>query len=112
MQQKRGRPGRSRSEHLCHIPIVDAGMRIIGWTSQVPVIRAGELHHPEAEALLGGPIQAVYVELTNLADAMAAGAPSGWREPWRCLALADPRAVPVLARGSKAHSLAGPSSRA
>jgi hypothetical protein len=111
MQQKRGRPNRSRFEHLCQIPIIDGSMRIVAWTSHVPVLRAGELRHPEAESLLGGPIDAVYVELTNPADAMAAGAPSNWREPWRCLALADRRAAPVLARDSLACSLAGPSRR-
>jgi len=109
--QKRGRPSRWRSEHFCQIPIVDAAMRIVGWTSHVPVLRAGELRHPEAEALLRGPVQAIYVELTNLADAMAAGAPPDWREPWRCLALADQRVGPALARGSMAYSQAGPSQR-
>jgi hypothetical protein len=111
MQQKRGRRARLRSEHLCQIPIIDAAMRIVAWTSHVPVIRAGELRHPEAESLLGGPIDAVYVELTDLADALAAGAPSDWREPWRCLALADQRAVPTLARGSLGYGIARPSQR-
>jgi hypothetical protein len=106
IMHKRGRESRSRSDQLCQIPIVDAAMRIVGWTSQVPVIRAGDLRHPEAEALVGGPVQAVYVELTNPADAMVAGAPSDWREPWRCLALADQRAIPMPAQGSRATSIA------
>ncbi len=110
MPQKRGRLSRSHSEHFSQIPIVDAAMHIVGWTSHVPVIRAGEMRHAEAEALLGGRVKAVYVELTDLADAVAAGAPSDWRKPWRCLALADQRAVPMMARG-EAHSAAGPLQR-
>ena len=79
-------------------PIIDASMRIVGWTLDAPLIRGAELRHREAESLVGGPIDAVYVQLHNLEDAIAAGAPVDWKGPWRCLALADARVSPVLGR--------------
>ena len=84
---RRGR--RSRYPHEPpKIPIIDASRRIVGWTSVAPEACGARLRHLEAESLTGGPVEAVYIELHSLADAVAAGAPLNWREPWRCLALA------------------------
>ncbi len=89
---RRGRPSSGQSSAPgCQIPIVDHRLQIVGWTAQPPEFRDGALHHPEAERLVGDPIEPIYVEIYDAADARRAGAPAGWTKPWRCLALANQR---------------------
>lgn len=67
-------------------PILDRKGRLIGWTHQSPKL-GNALRHAYAELLAGGSVVCVYVQIDDPADAKRAGAPPGWNEPWRCLAL-------------------------
>jgi hypothetical protein len=69
------------------IPIVDDQGEIVGWTDNAPEICGITLRHAEAERLLRSAVRCVYGTITNRGDAMRAGAPSDWSEPWRCLML-------------------------
>lgn len=69
------------------IPIVNAAHEIVGWTDVEPVVERNRLRHHEAETLLGGPIHSVEIVLADRRQMAMAGAPSGWRSTWRCLAL-------------------------
>ena len=68
-------------------PIFDRESRLVGWTRRGPELNNTLLRHPYAERLVGGTVVCFYVEIDDPADAKRAGAPPGWREPWRCLAL-------------------------
>jgi len=72
------------------IPIVDSLGRVVGWTTIPPEVRAGRLTHETAAALIGPDLSSANVELTNPEHARRAGAPNGWREAWRCLAICPP----------------------
>ena len=85
---------------LCHIPIIDASLRIVGWTDTVPSVLGSGLRHPEAESLVGGPIDALYIEIRDKDSAVAAGAATNWKGPWRCLALAEQGAAQRLGQGA------------
>jgi hypothetical protein len=80
------------------IPIVDADCNIVGWTDVPPVVERNRLRHPTAERLLGGPIFCTEIGLTDPREAAQAGAPRGWRKPWRCLALCGDERLASLAR--------------
>ena len=69
------------------VPIVDHSRRIVGWTAENPKNRGAVIHHAQAEKLLGRPITCAYVQLKDQPSAERAGAPPGWKEPWRCLAI-------------------------
>jgi hypothetical protein len=69
------------------IPIVNARREIVGWTETAPVVVRNRLRHRKAEQLLGGPIHCVEIALTDRQVAAQAGAPRGWRNAWRCMAL-------------------------
>ena len=75
------------------IPIVNARHEIVGWTSTAPAVVRNRLRHKKAERLLGGPIFCVEVTLTRPRDIAQAGAPRGWRNGWRCLALCSDERV-------------------
>ena len=69
-------------------PIVDERDRVIGWTKATPELYGRTIvHHEEAERLIGGPVECTFVEIEDRKDAASAGAPTGWRGSWRCLAL-------------------------
>jgi hypothetical protein len=67
---------------------------LIGWTTDTPTINGASVRHEEAERLTGGKVFPVYVEIKNYSDAVRAGAPQGWPDPWRCLGLCAERALP------------------
>lgn len=69
------------------IPILNARREIVGWTEVAPVVVRNRLRHRQAERLLGGPIFCVEIALTAPRDLALAGAPRGWRDTWRCMAL-------------------------
>jgi len=77
---------RPKSHGIPETPIIDAAGRILGWTRDAPPVTCGRVMHPEAEALLHGPVGCAYVQLSSRGAAARAGAPPEWREPWRCLA--------------------------
>jgi len=68
-------------------PIFDRECRLVGWTRQGPEFSSTLLRHPYAERLAGGTVSCAYVQIEDPADAKRAGAPAGWKEPWRCLGL-------------------------
>ena len=69
------------------IPIVNAAHAIVGWTDAAPVVIGNRLRHRKAERILGGPIHCVEIILTDRRQMSQAGAPTGWKSGWRCLAL-------------------------
>jgi len=75
------------------IPIVNARHEIVGWTDIAPVVVRNRLRHRAAERLLGGPIHCVELALTDRQAAAQAGAPRGWRNTWRCMALCSDERV-------------------
>ena len=83
------------------IPIINAERAIVGWTSVAPVVEHNRLRHPEAERLLGGPIFCTEMELSDPRQAAQAGAPRGWRETWRCMALCSDERIGALALFSR-----------
>jgi hypothetical protein len=83
---KPSRQPRTR-ENRWQIPIVNRNRRIIGWTQESPQATGAILRHIEAEKVVGGPVTATYIQITNRSAAERAGAPAGWIEPWRCLAI-------------------------
>jgi hypothetical protein len=93
------------------IPIISRDRIVVGWTETIPVVVGGNLSHPTAEKLVGGPVAAVYVELLDAGDAVRAGAPEGWRASWRCLALCSERALGRDARARAFPEIQIPSSR-
>ena len=80
-------------------PIVDARRVIIGWTDVKPDVYGTNIRHADAEGLLGSKIVSACVEIADPANALRAGAPSGWNGPWRCLALCSERALAANANG-------------
>ena len=69
-------------------PIIDRTGGVVGWTREPPSINSvGTMHHAQAEALLHGPVRCTYVQIVDHAQAVKAGAPSHWAEPWRCLGI-------------------------
>src|ERR1051325_9940346 len=78
------------------IPIVNARHDIAGWTSMAPVVVRNRLRHKKAERLLGGPVFCVEITLTRPRDLAQAGAPRGWRNSWRCLALCSDERVGTI----------------
>src|SRR5688572_14052677 len=82
-QSKRLRDQESRWE----IPIVNRNRRVVGWTHDSPDTIGALVRHIEAEKVVGGPVTATYVQITDRVAAGRAGAPPGWRGPWRCLAI-------------------------
>ena len=75
------------------IPIVNARHEIVGWTEVAPVVVRNRLRHRKAERLLGGPIHCVELALADRQAAAQAGAPRGWRNAWRCMALCSDERV-------------------
>lgn len=75
------------------IPIVNADHAIVGWTDVDPVVVRNRLRHRKAERMLGGPIHSVEIVLTDRRQMTQAGAPTGWRSSWRCLALCSDERV-------------------
>jgi hypothetical protein len=85
---------RQHTRTYWQIPIVDRNRRIVGWTSENPKQTPGlYLRHAQAEALIGEHIVCGYVKISDQAAAVRAGAPEGWREPWRCVALISEKAA-------------------
>lgn len=76
-----------KNDSRMEFPILDREGRLIGWTHQGPELGNALVRHAYAELLTGGSIVCVYVQIDDPADAKRAGAPPGWNEPWRCLAL-------------------------
>jgi hypothetical protein len=91
------RPARTRAAPsiVVEIPIVGANRRIVGWTGTPPKYSSSNAEHPEAEQLTGGPVAAAYVQIDDPADAQRAGAPLGWKGPWRCIAICSEQIVSV-----------------
>lgn len=75
------------SETSMELPIFDRQSRLVGWTRRNPEVGSVRLRHAYAELLVGCTVGGVYVEIEDPADAKRAGAPPGWKGPWRCLAL-------------------------
>lgn len=76
------------------VPIVNRHRQIVGWTSENPQVTAGRyMRHTYAEQLVRDPIICAYVEIADQAAAVRAGAPAGWQDPWRCLALVSEKAT-------------------
>lgn len=80
-----------KNESGMEFPILDREGRLIGWSHRDPEIRNALVRHAYAELLAGGSVVCVYVQIDDPADAKRAGAPPGWNEPWRCLALCSAR---------------------
>ena len=76
-----------KSDGGMKFPILDRDGRLIGWTRRGPALSGNLVRHAYAERLAGGSIVCVYVQIDDPSDAKHAGAPPGWNEPWRCLAL-------------------------
>jgi hypothetical protein len=70
-----------------NIPVLNAQGEIVEWTATPPVVREGKLVHEHASRLLKGEIATGEIILTKPEDLRRAGAPEGWSEPWRCLAI-------------------------
>ena len=101
-----------------NIPIVNRSRALIGWTEIAPVVANNRLRHPEAERLLRGPVICVEIVLTDPSDLARAGAPSGWRSSWRCMALccdepiaSDRQLARFLATGPSAETKTPPARR-
>jgi hypothetical protein len=77
----------SKNASGMEFPIFDRDSRLVGWTRQGPELSNTLFRHAYAELLAGGSVVCIYVQIDDPADPKRAGAPSGWREPWRCLAL-------------------------
>jgi len=78
------------------IPIVNAERNIVGWTDVAPAVVRNRLRHRDAERLLGGPIFCVEIMVSDRRQLARAGAPSGWRSSWRCLALCSDERIGSL----------------
>ena len=72
-----------------NIPMIDKTGRVVGWTTTAPIVSAGRMRHPGAKMHFTGDFSTRYVELVDAKDAVKAGAPAGWPEPWRCLGLCE-----------------------
>jgi hypothetical protein len=77
------------------IPIIGSNRRIVGWTTTPPKYSSSNAEHAEAEKITGGPVAAAYVQIDDPADAQRAGAPRGWKDPWRCIAICSEQIVGV-----------------
>ncbi|MGH7005457.1 MAG: hypothetical protein ACREIP_16065 [Alphaproteobacteria bacterium] len=69
-----------------NIPIINRSGDVVGWTDSPPSLVSGRLEHRKAAALLKAELKATYVEISG-EDALRAGAPPNWEQPWRCLAI-------------------------
>lgn len=78
---------RRAREFVWEIPIFDQNGGLVGWTSQRPEYSGSRLYHSDAERLVGGSVVTKYVQISDPTYAKRAGAPPGWKDPWRCLAL-------------------------
>src|ERR671910_3833957 len=70
-----------------NIPVLNAEGQIVGWTDIAPRLQDGKLVHEGASRLLKSEIATGEIILTKPEDLRLAGAPEGWAEPWRCLAI-------------------------
>jgi hypothetical protein len=70
-----------------NIPVLDAQGQIIDWTDTPPRVHEGKLVHERVSLLLKSEIATGEIILTEKEDLRRAGAPEGWSEPWRCLAI-------------------------
>src|SRR5690349_20282218 len=73
------------------VPIVDENCEIVAWSTTLPEIKGGSLRHDEAERIVG-EFRAAYIVIQDPKLAMRAGAPEGWGQAWRCLAICSEKA--------------------
>jgi hypothetical protein len=88
-----------------NIPVLNAQGEIVDWTGTAPRLHEGKLVHEHASRLLKSEIATGEIILTRPDDLRRAGAPRGWNEPWRCLAICPAASASQFGAGRASEML-------
>ena len=100
-------PAKSRDQSadiqhvIAEIPIIDENLRVVGWAKEaLSPRRNGTIENEGASKLLSGELTCTFIRIDDPALAERAGAPPGWQDEWRCLAICNVETAGKLHYGS------------